>query len=107
MGEIEAKAGQVVLIDFPFIDNSSSKVRPAVVLFSDYDNIILAAITSNLNAQGIKLTKEDGLFKDSVIKLNYIFTLPKDLIIMHISNLNTDKRKEIYLKLEKIIKSIL
>lgn len=27
MGKIEAKAGQVVLIDFPFIDNSRKKKR--------------------------------------------------------------------------------
>ena len=50
---------QVVLIDFPFIDNTSSKVRPALVLFSEYGNIILAAITSNKSIR-IKLTKADG-----------------------------------------------
>ncbi|HRS42344.1 MAG TPA: type II toxin-antitoxin system PemK/MazF family toxin [Candidatus Diapherotrites archaeon] len=107
MGKIEAKVGQVVLIDFPFIDNTSSKVRPALVLFSEYGNIILAAITSNKKASGIKLTKADGLLYDSTIKLNAIFTLPKEMIIMHICDLNQAKRKEVYLKLEEMIKGFL
>jgi len=107
MGTIEIKAGQVVLIDFSFIDNSSSKVRPALVLYSDYDNIILAAITSNLKHSGIKLTKADGLLKDSIIKLNSIFTIPKHLIIMNVCSLNLKKRQEVYSKLEEIIKGIL
>ena len=106
MGKIEAKVGQVVLIDFPFIDNTSSKVRPALVLFSEYGNIILAAITSNKKASGIKLTKADGLLYDSTIKLNTIFTLPKEMIIMHICDLNQAKRKEVYLKLEEMIKGL-
>ncbi len=69
---MEVKAGQVVLIDFPFIDNSSSKVRPAFVLFSDFENVVVIGITSNLKMSGILLTKKDGLYKDSILKLNYI-----------------------------------
>jgi len=101
---MEVKAGQVVLIDFPFIDNSSSKVRPAFVWYSDF---VVIGITSNLKMSGILLTKKDGLYKDSILKLNYIFTLPKDSIIQEICYLSQEKRKEIYLRLETLIKDIL
>ena len=38
----------------------------------EFDNIIVAGITSNKSMNGISLTKQEGAVKDSVIKLNYI-----------------------------------
>jgi mRNA interferase MazF len=51
------KRGDVVLADFPFQDVPGSKVRPAVVVQNDADNLasantILAMITGNLAAAG-------------------------------------------------------
>ncbi|MBI3408920.1 MAG: type II toxin-antitoxin system PemK/MazF family toxin [Planctomycetes bacterium] len=51
------KRGDVVLADFPFQDVPGSKVRPAVVVQNDPDNIalantILAMITGNLAGVG-------------------------------------------------------
>ena len=51
--------GKVVLIQFPFDDLSSSKVRPAYCLtkaIGNYQHIIFALITSRLS--GIPLTTE-------------------------------------------------
>ena len=104
---MEVKAGEVVLMDIPFIDNSSSKLRPAFILFSDFENVVVIGVTSNPKMHGILLTKKDGLIKDSVLKLNYIFTLPKDAIIQKICYLCYNKRKEIYLELEKLLKEII
>lgn len=76
-------------------------------MFSDFENVVVIGIISNLKMSGILLTKKDGLYKDSILKLNYIFTLPKDSIIQEICYLSQEKRKEIYLRLEALIKDIL
>jgi mRNA interferase MazF len=104
---MEVKAGEIVLIDVPFIDNSNSKIRPAFVLFSDFENIVVIGITSNLKMSGIRLTKGEGLIKESILKLNYIFTLPKHTVIQKICYLCYSKRKEIYLELEKLLREII
>jgi mRNA interferase MazF len=51
------KRGDVVLADFPFQDVPGSKVRPAVVVQNDHDNLtlantILVMITGNLADRG-------------------------------------------------------
>lgn len=51
------------------------KTRPAVVLFEQHRNIVIAGITSNLKMKGIPLSRSEGAIKDSVIKMNYIFTI--------------------------------
>ncbi len=50
------RRGDVVLVDFPFADGLGSKLRPAVVVQNNRDNVRLAttivvAITSNLRHQ--------------------------------------------------------
>ena len=66
------KAGDVVLAQVQFTDTFETKVRPVLVLFEEFNNVVLAGITSNLEMKGIFLTKKEGAIKDSVIKLNYI-----------------------------------
>ncbi len=105
MREMAFKAGEVVLVNFTFIDNSESKIHPALIVFSDFNDIVLIGITSNLQMKGILLPKKDGLFKDSRLKLNYIFTMPKQSAIRRVCYLN-EERKEVYLKLEEMIKKI-
>jgi mRNA interferase MazF len=65
------------------------KIRPVVVLFEELGNVVIAGITSNLKMNGIPLTKSEGALKDSIIKLNYIFTISEEMVskvIFHISN---------------------
>ena len=69
------KLGDVVLTKVQFVDTFEVKIRPVVVLFEDKGNIVVAGITSNEKMDGILLTKKEGAVKDSVIKLNYIFTI--------------------------------
>jgi len=80
--------GEVVLTQVQFVDNLEIKMRPALVLFQEKGNVVLAGITSNKEMQGIPLTKKEGAIKDSVIKLNYIFTISEFMIkkfLFHIS----------------------
>ena len=72
------KRGEVVLLPFPYTDQSGSKRRPALILSTDAYNthradIIVAPITSNLTtgqADDTPLTdwSAAGLLKPSVVK---------------------------------------
>tara|TARA_Y100000034_G_C6880459_1_gene403382 strand:+ start:154 stop:486 length:333 start_codon:yes stop_codon:yes gene_type:complete len=100
MGE-SLKSGDVILTKIQFTDTFEIKTRPAVILFEEFDNIVIAGITSNLNMQGIKLTKKEGAIKDSIIKLNYIFTISKEMISKKLFSLNKEKREKVYDELTK------
>ena len=71
------KAGDVIVASVQFTDTAEVKTRPAVVLFEELGNVVIAGITSNLKMKGIPLSKIEGAVKDSVIKLNYIFTISR------------------------------
>jgi len=42
--------------------------------------------------KGILLTKSEGAIKDSVIKLNYIFTISNEMVSKVIFHLNKEKK---------------
>jgi mRNA interferase MazF len=86
------KKGDIVLIPFPFTDLTGSKNRPAVILITgDYD-ITVTFITTQIKWQEkfdilINPTQENGLKKPSLIRLNKIATLEKDLVIGRLGSL--------------------
>ena len=90
------KAGEVVLTKIQFTDTFEVKTRPALVLFEEFDNIVIAGITSNKSMKGIPLTKKEGAVKDSVIKLNYIFTVSKMMIENTLFSLSKEKKKAVF-----------
>ncbi len=87
------KFGDVILAQIQFVDTFELKKRPAVVLFEEYGNIVVAGITSNVEMKGIPLLKKEGAIKDSVIKLNYIFTISEKMIEKKIFALSSEKKK--------------
>ena len=89
-------SGDIVIAKVQFTDTFEIKTRPAVVLFEELGNVIIAGITSNKNMDGIPFLKSDGAVKDSVIKLNYIFTVSENMISKIITRLSSEKQKEIY-----------
>ncbi|KYK27117.1 hypothetical protein AYK26_00265 [Euryarchaeota archaeon SM23-78] len=100
------KPGQVVLTRVQYTDTFEIKKRPALILFEEYDNVVVAGITSNLKMEGIPLTKKEGAIKDSVIKLNYIFTVSKEMIAKKLFVLTKLKKKKVYDKLVKKLKGL-
>ena len=88
--------GDVILTRMQFADTFDIKIRPAVVLFEEFDNIVVAGITSNTKMAGIPLTKKEGAYKESIIKLNYIFTISRAMIQKHLFTLSNDKKKRLY-----------
>lgn len=100
------KAGDVVLANIQFTDTFEIKKRPALVLFEEFDNVVVAGITSNLEMKGISLTKKEGAMKESVIKLNYIFTVSKLMIEKRLFSLSNEKKKEVYEELVNKLKAL-
>ena len=90
------KDGDVVLAKIQFTDTFEIKKRPAIVLFEEFNNVVVAGVTSNLNMKGIPLLKKDGAIKDSMIKLNYIFTISELMIEKVLFHLKQEKKKEIF-----------
>ena len=95
------RSGDVVLAQVQFTDTFEIKKRPALVLFEEFDNIVVAGITSNTKMKGIPLSKEDGIIKESVIKLNYIFTISTAMISKILFHLNTKKKQMVFNELQK------
>lgn len=95
------KPGDVIIAQIQFTDTFEIKKRPALVLFEEFDNVVVAGITSNLEMKGIPLSKNEGAVKDSVIKINYIFTISKAMISKTLFHLNPEKKKMVYNELIK------
>ena len=95
------KSGDVIITQVQFTDTFEIKRRPALVLFEEFDNVVVAGITSNLEMKGIPLTKKEGAIKDSVIKLNYIFTISKAMISKTLFHLNKEKKRIVFDELTK------
>ena len=87
------KFGDVVLAEVQFVDTFETKKRPALVLFEEFGNIVVAGITSNAEMKGIPLLKKEGAAKDSVIKLNYIFTISEKMVKKVLFSVSAEKKK--------------
>jgi mRNA interferase MazF len=70
------------------------KSRTAVVLFKEYENIVVAGITSNLEKDGLARSRKDGALKDSIIKTNCFMTLASPMIIKKLFELSKAKKRE-------------
>lgn len=95
------EGGDIVLAQVQFTDTLEIKTRPALILFEELNNIVVAGITSNPNMKGIPLTKKEGSIKDSVIKLNYLFTISKAMISKKLFHLSKEKKKKVFKELTK------
>jgi mRNA interferase MazF len=85
--------GEIVLAQVQFVDSLQIKVRPALVLFQELGNIVVAGITSNMHRKGIFLSVKEGAVKDSVIQLNYIFTISEMMVKKTLFSLSEEKKK--------------
>jgi len=106
--------GKVVLIPFPFTNLTATKLRPALVLFEGERDVVVAFISSrvpeepaptditiNENHPEFKLT---GLKVPSVIRLDKVATISKDLILGEIGEIGVKLKKEINKKLTEVFK---
>lgn len=85
--------GDVVITEVQFTDTFEIKRRPAVVLFEELGNVVAVVVTSNPNMKGISLTKKEGMKVNSVIKLNYIFTISENMVVKILFSVSEEKKK--------------
>jgi mRNA interferase MazF len=100
----QLKFGDIILAEIPFVEINEVKKRPALVLFEEHNNVILMGITSNPLMKGIQITKKEGALTNSIIKLNYIFTIDKNKIIKKLFSLSKNKKDLISREFIKKIK---
>jgi len=83
------KRGEIVLISVPFSNLSSVKKRPVLVISNTLHNyanrdMIVVAITSNLQQNGIIIEANDLIFgelpKTSLIRCEKIYTLEQSIV---------------------------
>jgi len=97
--------GTVVLVNFPFTDLQSSKVRPALVLAAKGDDVIILGIFSRIpedvRPSWIRIDEAGkdfhltGLKKTSVIKTEKITVLHRSLIKKELGRLSPELFKQV------------
>ncbi len=95
------KTGDVIVARMQFVDSEGFKVRPALVLFEELGNIIIAGITTNMQMKGIHISTKEGAAQDSIIKLNYIFTITNEAILKTVFHLSSEKKHLVFDELSK------
>lgn len=96
----------LLLVPFPFSDQSGRKVRPVVVISNNYFNsesedLIAVGVTSNISKDkytlslGEKDLEEGRLITKCSIKVENILKIDKGLIIKKIGKINQNKLKKI------------
>ena len=87
--------GEVILSQVQYTDTFEIKKRPALVLFEEKGNIVVIGITSNPKMEGVPLTKKEGVIKNSIIKLNYIFTISEKMVDKTLFSISEEKKKKV------------
>jgi len=105
--------GDVVLVPFPFTDQSTSKKRPAVIVSSaaynaERPDVIIMAITSQVRAENrfdipLQDWQQASLLKPSVVK-PVIATIGKNLVIKGLGRLSEQDRKTLAESLKTILR---
>ena len=106
----------VCLIPIPFTDLTSSKRRPVIIISNnDYNNntddVLVMGITSNLKERidSVEIDQNDmdtGTLKmKSIVRIDKIYSLNKNLIIKTFGKLNLKKFSEIVNKLIHFVRS--
>ena len=97
------RRGEIVIVDFPYSDQTASKIRPAFVVQADLWNqrladTILAPISSSDNLSGITSTQyfidiltsegqQTGLIFNSVVRCGNLIAYNQNLILSIIGRL--------------------
>jgi len=105
--------GKIVLVPFPFTDLTAAKLRPALVIYEGEKDVVMAFISSKIPSElsevDILITKDHASFRkaglkvDSVIKLDKIATVLKDLILGELGEVDEKLKQEVNQKLKRIM----
>ncbi len=106
--------GDLLLVPFPFSDQSGKKVRPVIVIscneFNKFsEDVIVIGVTSNISKDKytINLTNnnldEGSLSTSCCIKVENVLKLDKELIIKKIGRINNETLRKMVTELNEII----
>ena len=103
--------GDVVLLDYPFSDSTGSKVRPALVVQNDRDNVrltntVVVLITRNLSRVSREPTQllidittpegqRSGLRANSAVNCSHLFTVHERHLIHTIGRLDDGPMRQV------------
>ena len=110
---MEIKQKELVLLPYPFSDLEGTKVRPALVVSNDIlnrksDDCITVPLTTVIKDEPYSILIEPDdlssgkLLKQSRIRIDKIFTVQKDLIIMKIGMINDKTFEKIKSEINKL-----
>jgi mRNA interferase MazF len=106
------KRGEIVLIPVPFSDLSSAKRRPVLVISNTPYNrtssdMVVVAITSNLQQNGIAIEAKDllagELLKKSIIRFDKIYTLEQRIVIKQLGTVSECVLKNVITEINSLI----
>lgn len=110
------RRGDIVLVAFPFTDLSSKKLRPAVIISSDPQelDVVIAFISSIVPSQGIGKTDflitpeyhdftKTGLKKASIFKMKKILTIERTRLLRRLGRVSPGIQTELDKRLRKAL----
>jgi mRNA interferase MazF len=109
---INYNRGDVVIVPFPFVTSEGAlqKARPALIISDHsidrrFEDLIMVGITSRIVedlketeymiAEGTEAFKYSGLTKTSVVRCEYIMTVPRRLVARRLGHLPDETMKEV------------
>jgi mRNA interferase MazF len=101
--------GDIILVPFPYTDMTGTKLRPALVLINNPNDLTVCFITSQVKWKedtDIELfpTTQNGIKKASLIRLSKIATIDKSLATGKLGEISPSESKELNIKLKKLFK---
>ena len=104
----------ILLVPFPFSDQSGKKVRPVIVLsnseFNEHsEDCLVAGVTSNMSREKYSLRlsssdlEEGELFAIYCVKAENLLKIDRELIVKKIGKVNKRKFGEIIKTVNKIV----
>ncbi len=105
--------GSIVLVHFPFTDLSSTKLRPALVLYEGHLDVTIAPMTTQrpnpplpsdlLICKGTSSFKTTGLKEESWLLIDKIATLEKTFIEGILGEADDDLKREVNAKIAQCL----
>ena len=87
------KKGHIIFIPFPFTDLTGNKIRPALVLADTELDVTVAFVSTQLQWKEVtdivlQPNNENGLKKESLVRLSKLATIDKDLAFGRLGQLD-------------------
>jgi|ERR1700691_886938 mRNA interferase MazF len=103
------KKGDIILVPFPFTDLTGDKFRPAIVLIESEKDVTVAFVTTQIQWKEetdilLQPTPENGLKKESLIRLSKLATIDKELALGRLGELDSAIVKLLNSNLKKVLK---